>query len=314
MLLAKQIVSMAKKKYLSPKKFPTLFHLLWIIVIVIAIRASFYAASDGFSLYKIKNTFEVSDEWKLPPPTKSEREVLADISKKPFHYLAKGSQAYAFINDDNEYVLKLFKCYHLTPVHWLEQVPLPQSVHEWRTQTIDKRQKKIDDTLKSYKIAATILKKECGILSMQILPSPSFHQEVVIVDSIGRHYTIDLANYGFIVQKKAALVYPSLTDWIKANDMQSAKNAIGSIVDLIERRSKKGIQDSDPDLHKNAGLIETQAIFIDVGSFHKNPEAKNKSVYGPDLLKITNNLKNWLTTQSPELAEHLEKEIATKSS
>ena len=304
---------MTKKESFLHKKFPTFLHLLWIILIVMAIRVTFYSATDGFSLYKIKNTFPVSTEWELTAPNKAEKQKIQDLCEKPFSYLAKGSQAYAFISEDKEYVLKLFKCYHLTPVNWLENLPLPESAHDWRNQSIQKRQKKIDATLKSYKIAAALLKKECGILALQILPTPSFQQKIVIVDKIGRRYTLDLANYGFILQKKADLIYPSLSRWIADGDMDKAKKTLKSIVALIVQRSKKGIQDSDPDLHKNAGLIDTRAIFIDVGSFHENLNAKNRSVYGQDLVKITNNLKNWLKTQSPELAEYLQQEINKKS-
>jgi hypothetical protein len=304
---------MKKKIPFLHKPFPSFLHLLMIIIVIIAIRASFYAATDGFSLYKIDNTFPASDEWKLSPPNAYERQKIHAICEKPFYYLAKGSQAYAFISDDGEYVLKLFKCYHLTPVTWLEKLPLPQSLDHWRDETIQKRQKKIDATLQSYKIAENVLKKECGILALEILPSPSFQQEVEIVDKIGRQYRLNLANYGFILQKKADLIYPTLSRWIKEGNISQAKKALTSIVDLVIQRSKKGIQDSDPDLHKNAGLIGTKAVFIDVGSFHKNLNAKNPQVFQQDLLKITNTLKNWLNAQSPELAKHLEEEIAKKS-
>lgn len=292
-----------------PRSFPRVSHIIWIILIFVSVRATYYWLSDGFSLSKIKNTFQLEQEWRIDPPSGREQKALKAVCEQPFHYLGKGSQAYAFLSEDKRYVLKLFKCYHLTPANWLAKLPLPESLSAWRDATRQKRLKKIDDTLKSYKIAATALRSECGLISMEILPTPQFHQEVMLLDKMGRQHTIDLGDFGFVLQRRADLVYPSLSNWIASDQLAKAKKALRSLVGLIVHRSKKGIQDSDPDLHKNAGLIGTDAIFIDIGSFHANSEAKDPDIYVRDLLKITNNLRIWLQKQSPELATFLEKEI-----
>lgn len=278
-------------------------------MIFVAARSTYYWLSDGFSVSKIKNTFPIEEKWQLNPPSQRQQKILKQVCEHPFRYLGKGSQAYAFISDDKQYVLKLFKCYHLTPVDWLMKVPMPDSLCSWRDETRYKRQKRIDDTLNSYKIAAKHLTSECGIIAMEILPTAGVQQPVTLIDKLGRHHTIDLGNYGFILQRRADLVYPSLSKWIAKDELQEAKKALRSLVQLIVQRSKKGIQDSDPDLHKNAGLIGTDAIFIDLGSFHENAEAKKAAVYGQDLRKITNNLRMWLEKQSPELATFLVNEI-----
>lgn len=293
----------------KPNSFPKVSHIIWIMLIFISVRATYYFFSDGFSIVKIENTFPNEPEWQLPAPSGKAQKTIATICDQPFYYLGKGSQAYAFLSEDKKYVLKLFKCYHLSPVTWLEKLPLPDSLSSWKNDTIYKRQKKIDDTLKSYKLAATSLVDECGLIAMEILPTPEFHQSVSIIDKLGRSRTINLGNYGFIIQKRADLVYTSLSSWIDKGEIENAKTALSSLVRLIVKRSKKGIQDSDPDLHKNAGLIGTSAIFIDLGSFHANPEAKRSETYIKDLQKITNNLRMWLEKQSPELARHLENEI-----
>lgn len=295
-------------KFIS-SSFPRVSHLLWIICIVISIRAGYYWMSDGFSLFKIQNTFPIEEQWRVDNLGTKEQKALKKLGEQPFYYLAKGSQAYAFISEDRQYVLKLFKCYHLSPVEWLAQLPLPEHISKLRDEAITKRYKKIDATLNSYKISATSLRTECSVVAMQILPNTQFHQKVCLIDKLGRNYTIDLGDYGFIVQRRADLIYPMLSNWIKTNDLPKAKKALTSIVSLIVQRSKKGIQDSDPDLHKNAGLIGTDAIFIDLGSFHLNPEARRSEIYTQDLLKITNNIKVWLQNQSPELVAHLENEI-----
>ncbi len=294
------------------RSFPRVKHLLWILVAVIALRASYYMLTDGFSVSKIENTFPITSEWELAPPTPKEQKNLHTICSQPFHYLGKGSQAYAFLSEDKQYVLKFFKCYHLKPVRWIEKLPLPEPLAKSRDAALDKRYKKISSTLESYKIAAKYLKEECGLIAMEILPTQGINQEVSLTDKIGRKHTLNLSDYGFILQRRADLIYPKLSHWIAVHDLDSAKKAIHSIITLIVQRSKKGFQDSDPDLHKNAGLIGTQAILIDLGSLHANPEAKKREVYIQDLYKITNRLREWLEKQSPELADYLKQEIESR--
>ncbi|MBS0655827.1 MAG: hypothetical protein JSR46_08625 [Verrucomicrobia bacterium] len=291
------------------RSFPRLSHLFWIVALFVVARVCFYLLSDGFSVVKIENTFPVTAEWQLPAPSASQLHEIEEICAKPFTYLAKGSQAYAFISDDKQYVLKLFKCYHLSPVDGIKSLWLPPIIDEMIAVAIQKREKKTSDTLQSYKIASQNLYDECGLIAMEILPTPSFHQPVTLIDKMGRKHRIDLGNYGFIIQRRADLVYPQLSTWIAAGELDKAKEALNSIVALIVQRSRKGIQDSDPDLHKNAGLIGTCAVLIDLGSLHSNPHAADPKVFKSDLYKITNRLHEWLKKQSPELACYLQEQI-----
>lgn len=290
-------------------RFPRVSHLFWILLLFVAARICYYVLSDGFNLVKIENTFPVTTEWQLPPPNSAQQQKIEQICSMPFTYLAKGSQAYAFVSEDKEYVLKLFKCYHLSPVDRLTSFWLPPMLDDMRNQAVKKREKKISDTLNSYRLAAQNLYDECGLVAMEILPTPSFKQQITIIDKVGRRHSINLGNYGFIIQRRADLIYPKLSYWIRAGQIDQAKEALRSIVALIVQRSRKGIQDSDPDLHKNAGLIGTTAILIDVGSLHANSAAAKKEVFKSDLYKITNRLHEWLQKQSPVLDAYLKEQI-----
>ncbi|MBS0605157.1 MAG: hypothetical protein JSS60_09020 [Verrucomicrobia bacterium] len=53
--------------------------------------------------------FAPSAEWGLPALTEDEQREVDRILTQKFTYLARGSQAFAFISEDGKYVLKLFK-------------------------------------------------------------------------------------------------------------------------------------------------------------------------------------------------------------
>ncbi len=284
---------------------------LLFLCITCATRGIYYSLTKGFCLRRIQESICFDDDLTLPSPSKSELHTLETIAKQPFRYLVKGSQAYAFISQDGRYILKLFKLHHLQSVQWLEGLPCPEFCAKYRDSLVARRKYRTNLTLKSYKLAANSLKDECALIYTQILPSTTYSIPVTIVDAIGRTYQIDLAQSSFALQKKASLVLPSLEHWITCGDIASAKSALNSMVALIKLRSTKGIQDTDPDLHKNAGLIGTTAIHIDIGSFHENSSIRTEEAMKRDMAKIFNRLLIWVKPKSPELYAYLAKLIET---
>jgi hypothetical protein len=293
------------------KKDPFKLSFRWAFLLfcsLIAVRGFYYSFSDGFSLERISHTIPKEGN-ELPPPTPEELTELKKICSQEFHYLAKGSQAYAFCSADRQYVLKLFKYYHLKPIPWLEHLPLPPIVDTFVQGHLERRKKKAELTQKSYRICHDLIPRECGMLFLQIIPSDNYRLDVTCHDRLGRIYTIDLARHGFIIQKRADLIFPSLSSWLKEGKIDKAKRFLHSLISLLEMRTSKGIQDQDPDLHKNAGVIGEQAIFIDVGSFHKNEKVKCSQGIVQDITKTTRHLREWLQKEAPELEKTLDDEI-----
>jgi hypothetical protein len=307
---------MASSSIEHNKKCPTrtrtlLRAALLLLCITFATRGIYYSLTKGFCLRRIQEPICFAEDLTLPLPSKTELDTLKIIANQPFRYLVKGSQAYAFISQDGRYILKLFKLHHLKSVQWLEGLPCPQFCVKYRDSLVHRRKYRTNLTLTSYKLAAENLKDECALLYTQILPSGSYSVPVTIIDAIGRSYTIDLAQSSFAIQKRASLVLPSLEHWITSGDITSAKKALNSMVSLIKLRSSKDIQDTDPDLHKNAGLIGTTAIHIDIGSFHKNPSIRTEEAMKADMKKIFSRLLSWLEPRSSELHSYLKGLIET---
>ena len=173
-------------KYKLPA-FPSWIHFFVILVALVAVRITYYTLSDGFTIHKIENTFPKERFEKRI--TSKELESLKAVCNQPYHYLAKGSQAYAFISNDGKYVLKLFKCYHLKPLPWLESLPLPAPFDEMRDEKLDHRRRKIEKTMNSYEIAYDVLKDECGLLYVQVVPNSDVHQMLTIRDKLGKEAT-----------------------------------------------------------------------------------------------------------------------------
>ena len=113
----------------------------------------------------------------------------------------------------------------------------------------------------------------------------------------------------FILQKKAEPFFPSLEKWIQTGQLEPAKEGIRALVSLLKERCMKQIYDKDPDLNSNFGFLLGHPIQIDVGRFRYDKFYSNQQVYREEIFRITDNLKQWLDSHSPELSLYLQNEL-----
>jgi len=288
--------------FLSVKKMAFFF-----LIIIVLMRIVYYTATEGFCLERIcAASLSKSKENAQSAHRLLSSEFPSHLKNSVFHYLKKGSQAYAFVSEDGHYVLKLFKRHHMQEALWLHSVPTFGVLTTWKELLLQKRKKRLDLSLGSYILAATRLQNQCAILSYQLEPTDGDALTVELLDGIGRRHTVALDRCGYVLQKKASLLFPTFSSWIEKGDFESVKIALRSLIDLIAYRSRLGIQDIDPDLHKNAGLVGTEAIFIDIGSFTQKEHPLSKEDFSYDLRKIFNELRKWLASKEESLDRFLE--------
>lgn len=291
--------------FLSIKKLALVFFL-----IILLVRVLYYTATEGFCPERICTlSAPLNGHNKYMERVPTSLDFPSRLKNSAFHYLKKGSQAYAFVSEDGQYVLKLFKRHHMQEALWLHSIPTFGPLTKWKEILLQKRKKRLDLSLGSYVLAATRLQAQCAILSYQLDPTDKNELSVELIDGIGRKHTIMLDRCGYVLQKKASLIFHTFSSWIENRDFESVKKALRSLVSLIAYRSKLGIQDVDPDLHKNAGLVGTDAIFIDIGSFTLQEKPLSKEAFSYDIKKISNELRRWLVSKDESLAYFLDQTI-----
>ena len=203
------------------------------------------------------------------------------ILNQPYTFLDKGAQSFVFASQDGNYVIKFFRHHHM------------------------KKQGKLDKDFNSYKLAFNHLKQETGLLFLHLNKTTHLNQTLDLVDKLGIHHKIPLDQFEFLVQKRAQLVYPALQTFMQQGETDNAKEALTNLVHFLVHRSKLGIFDKDPDLNSNFGLIGTEVVQIDIGRFkHQKPQL-NKD----EIIRITDNLHQWLMVNYPELDIHLKNQI-----
>lgn len=267
--------------------------------------------TDGFSRYKISSELCFHSEWETPPLSDLEKTELKEILSQPFHYLAKGAQSYVFLSQDKKYVLKFFRIYHLQPPFWITHLKWPWFLQPYQLKKIAQKSEELHKDFASYKIAYDFLKEQTGMVYLHLNKTHDLKQMLTFYDKIGIKHTVDLDQMEFLVQKRAELVYPALAGMVELEGIQGAKDALSQLVDLLCLRCKKGIKDKDPDLNTNFGFIGHQPLQIDVGRFRIEQTISSEKIVDRDeIIRITDNLNQWLRSCYPELSDHLESIIA----
>jgi hypothetical protein len=267
--------------------------------------------TDGFSLYKISSNLTFHREWEVPALDPSEQKELSTILDQPYDYLAKGAQCYVFLSRDGNYVIKFFRIYHLQPPLWVTHLHWPPCLQSYQTHKILKKSNELHKDFESYRIAYDQLKEETGLLYLHLNKTSSLKHTLTLYDKIGVKHQVDLDQMEFAVQRRAELVYPALSHLLKTEGGAAAKEALSELISLLCLRCRKGIYDKDPDLNTNFGFIGRSALQIDIGRFRiENKTLLEKTIDRNEILRITDNLNQWLSLNHPELSNHLHSLIA----
>jgi hypothetical protein len=294
-------ILLAFSNFATSQHMKQLFKFGTIILILIGIARFCHFQTEGFRISKIRNNTFSEEETVYSVEEKREAQALL---KQPFTYLARGKQSFVFLSEDGQTVLKLLNNQYQKKMGLLNLVPKMG----WQQEKLSYFHKKLEQTKASYLLAKGELKEETGVLFLHLNRSNDFHQKVKIIDKLGIAHEIDLDKTGFILQKKATLAYPALEGWINSKEIDSAKEALSSLLSLLKTRYQKKINDKDPLIRTNLGFIGTQAYFLDLGPFSKNFN-DSTPVQQVEQRKILHSLRAWLEKKEPSLALFLDEEM-----
>ncbi|MEN9343496.1 MAG: hypothetical protein RLZZ453_283 [Chlamydiota bacterium] len=245
----------------------------WIVLLVIlaAVFQLCYVKSKGFLSYKIESALTPSPRFANPPLTQEELSDLRKSLDQPFYYIGKGAQSFAFVSKDGNVVLKLFRFDHLRPPLLFNCFNFPFTWQRAKLVRSWHKRKQLEQEFVSYELAFSCLKEESGLIYKHLNKSYDLKKTVTLYDNAHIPHWIDLDQVEFILQKKANLVYPTLTALLKEGNKEKVQEAFLSLRSILCKPRMKGLFDKDPEINKNFGFIGTQAIQIDTGRFYPQP-------------------------------------------
>lgn len=279
------------------KKHHWSFKVIFGLLAFILLERLCYQATSGFQISRILSPANITTFEKgiVNPPLNDE---VRSLLQQPFHFLGSGSQSYAFVSGDGQYVLKVFKQHHF----YIPPFTIPKlSCFQ---------EKKREQFMKSCALAGTAWKEETGTLFVHLAPSENIGFSLTLIDKLKIAHQVKADTLQFAVQKKAGLVTPTLQKFLREGNRDRAEECVRSLIALIKTRCSKGIGDRDPVVRRNFGFIGSQAVEIDIGSYYENPYLTRDPLYSRAVFFEIKNLHGWLANHFPELAPLAESELA----
>lgn len=285
--------------------------LVGISILAIVLSERFYHfLTDGFSIHRISHF--------IPSPHPFDEIILFDpkmtkeIDKallQEFHYLDSGSQCFAFVSSDHQYVLKFFK-HHRWRLSFFEQLWLSLPFcKETKEKKLNKKYNSHVDTYKSYCTSFEKFRKKTGLLLIHLCTGGKEFPVVTIRDRIYRRYTIPLDNFTFLLQRRATPMNEYIAEC--KGDMEKIRKLITEYLDLIEERARLGYLNKDPSFARNFGVCNDLLVEIDIGGCFQDPKKDIHYFYSRELSQIEEKLCVFFK-KNPSLCKFIREEIECK--
>jgi hypothetical protein len=273
----------------------------------------YYASNDGFKVANIRRDHESEARWEVHQLDPSQMAQLRQILGQRFSYLAKGGQAYAFVSEDERYVLKFFKYQHTETRPWVNWFSFIPAVDAYRQERIARKGKCIDSAYAGWKLAFDVRPEQTGVLYAHINKTRGEWPTVTLVDKMGLSHQIDLDRVEFLLQRRAQMLEPTLQELIEQGELSAGQELIDQIVAFYEADYREGYTDRDPCLMRNTGLCDGRPIHVDVGQLSQ----RSQPITEPDQIRHklrskTRELSSWLHHNSPSLAAYLDQKLTNQ--
>lgn len=250
--------------------------------------------TEGFTILRISSNRPYNPEWKTNEPAN-----LKQALDQKFKYFGCGGQVFVFFSEDQKYVLKFFKQKSYNTPFWVHFLPdfLP-----YKHKKIASKNARFNRDFVSYKLASDQIPEHTGTLYAHLNKTDHLKTAFVLIDKLGIEHKLNADDFDFMLQERAELVQPHITSLMQNKDIEGAKRAISSLLEMINERTKMGVVDRYPNLFKNFGFIGSRAVELDVGRFMPGDNQEG-------LPRLHAEFKNWLQNNYPELIPHWEQEF-----
>lgn len=272
--------------------------------------------TGGFRLSTITHDFPANPEWQLDKPSDKQLLWLEEVLNQPYHWLGQGHQVFAFVSQDQQYVLKIFKFKRLKPswiMPYVADIPFLNSYYaHWDNRRLGRIQK----LFSGYKLAYTQDQEHTGLLFLHL-----DHKEKVLTkpvrayDKLGFSHSLDVNSLVFAIQKRAIKTKDVLKTLLNNRDVEGTKQYIRNLFDLYLSGYKRGIIDNDQNVVHNTGFIGDRPIRLDIGQLKFNEMARDPTIQKADLSKIVHKrLIPWLRSHYPEMEPEITQDMLRKLS
>lgn len=284
-----------------------------LFLIVVSSKLALYHLKGGFAEDNIQSFYQEKPQHAVRAPTGEEDALAQKILNQSFTYLGKGCQSYVFLSDDGQHVLKFFKYHRVQPPYWLSYLTfIPFAEKKWK-EKVEIKEEKLDLILTGCKVSFEKLQDTTGIVYFHKNKTSTPQKNVTVFDKLGCEHRIPLEGLDFLLQKRMYSMPLVLDEALQQHDTARAHAILSSLVGLIISECSRGMIDKDRAILQNMGVIDgQQAIRMDVGQMTYRPNASTKEGCHAEILRQTEDFREWLEQRSVTLAEEFDKIVESQ--
>lgn len=290
-------------------RFKLFFILFACICSLYGLIRLYYAVTGGFTIGNITSDLSYDPQWSTHTLSTAEYKEIDRALDQQYSYLGKGCQAYVFDSDDGQYVLKFFKYQRFRPQSWLNFFTFIPMIDRYQQLKSTQKKHKLDNVLRSWKIAFENLSKETGVVYVHLNKSNDLHKTITLRDKMSIEHQLNLDQMEFLVQHKAEMLCSTLKTMIDQDDLDQAELLIDRLLVMLLSEYFRGYADNDHALMQNTGVWNGHPVHIDVGQFIYNATVKDPAVFRQELYDKTYKFHLWLKQYNADLAAYLQNRL-----
>ncbi len=228
--------------------------------------------TDGFQVLKIIAGHPFDSRWEVDIPQKEKVQLLKTLDQ-PFYYLGSGRRCYAFVSEDQKYVLKFARTFQITGRLWSHLPFVQHLLPGLCKEEFDKKAIRRAQNFTGYKIGFECLKEQTGTLFLHLNQTSSLQKNVTLYDKINVKHVLPADNLIFILQKRADSFSSHFKQLLAKSDEASIKQLFSEFALLLKARADQHIADWDLS-PRNLGIVDDKLAAFDLDNLKFVPSEK----------------------------------------
>ena len=241
---------------------------------------------------------------------------ISSLLKQKFHYLGKGHQAFAFVSEDGQYVLKLFKP-HYPHIEFFGEsfnfTYIPFSKWLYKVVAKEAYDKRLQEDFTSYVNAYTTFKDESLVEYLHLAETSDLKEPLRLFDKINILREFDSNSTCFLIQKKVEPLQATLQNLLKEDKIGDVRIVLEKLLHLLVRRVDLGFYKPTHKFHANFGCIGLEPYQLDIGNLLTPKDLglaeDTKTI---NLETSVKKLKLWLGEHIPSLNKEVDELVREK--
>ena len=272
-----------------------------------------YLLQKGFRLAKVTDPYNLFSTWEkegsfyqMDPEigvfylaSNVDNAFLENLFSQPFYFLGKGQQCFAFISEDQKYVLKVYRKDKLQIKPWYYLSFFSPLMRCQKANQI----KSFQRAKESLEIVKDKLAEENHVLGIHLGRTKDLHLKANLMDSLGRKKSLDLDSSYFVIQKK---VEP-LETVLRNTNAKQVEEISHQILQAVLERAKKGVRNKNRRCLANMGLYGGKVVEIDLAEFTER--SFDQKTFFKEVRKSTRKYLQYLEKNHPSLALDFERKL-----